>query len=92
LILDEGLLFTTTARCFVVDMDNRKAVVERFGEKIGSLLCERFTVHYTPKHGRWLNQAEIEISRSVAMLGTRRNPVVGTPAATSAGVDPKDEP
>jgi len=25
-------------------------------------LWERFTVHYTPKHGSWLNQAEIEIS------------------------------
>ena len=48
-------------------MDNlsshsRKALVERFGEKIGSMLWERFTVHYTPKHGSWLNQAEIEIS------------------------------
>jgi hypothetical protein len=38
-------------------MDNlsshsRKALVDRFGEKIGGLLWERFTVHYTPKHGR----------------------------------------
>jgi hypothetical protein len=40
----------------------RKAVVERFGEKPGGWLWERFTVHYTPKHGSWLNQAEIEIS------------------------------
>ena len=36
--------------------------MDRFGEKIGGLLWERFTVHYTPKHGSWLNQAEIEIS------------------------------
>jgi transposase len=41
---------------------NRKALADRFGEKIGGLLWERFTVHYTPKHGSWLNQAEIEIS------------------------------
>ena len=41
---------------------NRKALVDRFGEKIGGLSWERFTVHYTPKHGSWLNQAEIEIS------------------------------
>jgi hypothetical protein len=40
----------------------RKAVVERFGEKAGSWLWNRFTVHYTPKHGSWLNQAEIAIS------------------------------
>src|ERR1035437_7461469 len=61
-------------------MDNlsshsRKALVDRFGEKIGGMLCERFTVHYTPKHGSWLNQAEIEISLfSRQCLGQRRIP------------------
>ena len=64
-------------------MDNlsshsRKAVVERFGEKAGSWLWERFTVHYTPKHGSWLNQAEIEISLfSWQCLGQRRIPSFG---------------
>src|SRR5271156_4011307 len=54
---------------------NRKALADRFGEKIGGLLWERFTVHYTPKHGSWLNQAEIEISLfSRECLGTRRLP------------------
>ena len=54
---------------------NRKALVDRFGEKIGSLLWDRFTVHYTPKHGSWLNQAEIEISLfSRQCLGRRRIP------------------
>ena len=61
-------------------MDNlsshhRKALVDRFGEKIGGMLWERFTVHYTPKHGSWLNQAEIEISLfSRQCLGQRRIP------------------
>ena len=51
----------------------RKAVVERFGEKAGSGLWNRFTVHYTPKHGSWLNQAEIAISLfSRQCLGRRR--------------------
>jgi transposase len=51
----------------------RKAVVERFGEKAGSWLWNRFTVHYTPKHGSWLNQAEIAISMfSRQCLGGRR--------------------
>ena len=54
---------------------NRKALVDRFGEKIGGLLWERFTVHYTPKHGSWLNQAEIEISLFTRQcLGRRRIP------------------
>ena len=64
-------------------MDNlsshhRKALVDRFGEKIGGMLWERFTVHYTPKHGSWLNQAEIEISLfSRQCLGRRRIPSLG---------------
>ena len=59
-------------------MDNlsshtRKAVVGRFGEKEGGWLWNRFTVHYTPKHGSWLNQAEIAISMfSRQCLGKRR--------------------
>jgi hypothetical protein len=41
-------------------MDNlsshrRKALVDRYGERIGGLLWDLFTVHYTPKHGSWLN-------------------------------------
>ena len=61
-------------------MDNlsshrRKALVDRFGEKIGGWLWNRFTVHYTPKHGSWLDQAEIEISLfSRQCLGHRRIP------------------
>jgi hypothetical protein len=57
---------------------NRKALVDRLGNKIGGLLWERFTVHYTPKHGSWLNQAEIEISLfSRQCLGQRRIPSLG---------------
>jgi hypothetical protein len=50
-------------------MDNRssharKAVVDRFGIEAGDWLWNRFTVHYTPKHGRWSNRAEIAIGLS----------------------------
>jgi hypothetical protein len=42
------------------------------------MLWERFTVHYTPKHGSWLNQAEIEISLfSRQCLGRNRIPSFG---------------
>ncbi len=34
---------------------------ERFGEQHTTHLWERFSLHYTPQHGSWLNQAEIEI-------------------------------
>jgi len=57
---------------------NRKALVDRFGEKMGGLLSERFTVHYTPNHGSWLNQTEIEISLfSRQCLGQGRIPSLG---------------
>lgn len=37
------------------------SLVRHYGEKKGQALWSRFTVHYTPKHGSWLNQAELEI-------------------------------
>ena len=52
---------------------SRKAVIDRFGEKAGDWLWQCFTVHHTPKHGSWLNQAEIEIGIfSRQCLGKRR--------------------
>lgn len=40
---------------------NEKSLVGYYGRKKGQKLWKSFTVHYTPKHGSWLNQAEIEI-------------------------------
>lgn len=68
------------ARTIHLVMDNlnihgRKSLVDYFGEQEGGYLWDRFTVHYTPKHGSWLNQAEIELSMfSRQCLGTRRIP------------------
>ena len=43
----------------------------------GRYLWSRLKVHYTPKHGSWLNQAEIELSlMSRQCLGTRRIPTL----------------
>ena len=40
---------------------------------------DRFTTHYTPTHGSWLNQAEIEIGIfSRQCLGSRRIPNLKT--------------
>ncbi len=64
-------------------MDNlnihcRKSLVDCFGEQAGGELWNRLTVHYTPKHGSWLNQAEIELSLySRQCLGKRRIPTLG---------------
>jgi hypothetical protein len=44
----------------------RRALTDSFGEQVGGWMWSRFTPHYTPKHGSWLNQAEIEMDRSAA--------------------------
>ena len=59
-------------------MDNlsthtKNALTDTFGVSEGEKLWSRFTPHYTPKHGSWLNQAEIEVSIfSRQCLGQRR--------------------
>ena len=69
-----------TAQTIHLVMDNlnthkRKSLIDAFGEEIGSEIWNRFTVHYTPTHGSWLNQAEIEISLFARQcLGGRRIP------------------
>lgn len=61
-------------------MDNlsthtRKPLTDLCGEELGSEIWDCFTPHYTPKHGSWLNQAEIEIGLfSRQCLGRRRIP------------------
>jgi len=55
-----------------------KSLTDCFGQAEGRRLWQRFTPHYTPKHGSWLNQAEIELSLySRQCLGTRRFPDLG---------------
>jgi transposase len=55
----------------------RKSAIGYYGELAGIHLWNRFAIHYTPKHGSWLNQAEIEISLfSRQCLGGRRIPTL----------------
>src|ERR1700736_3201369 len=54
-----------------LNIHRRKALADVFGAE----MWDRFTVHYTPTHGSWLNQAEIEIGIfSRQCLGKRRIP------------------
>ena len=41
---------------------------------IARRLVERFEFHFTPKHGSWLNMAEIELSALVRQCLDRRLP------------------
>lgn len=66
------------ARTIHLVMDNlnihcQKSLTDYFGRRRGRSLWRRVRVHFTPKHGSWLNQAEIELSLvSRGCLGHRR--------------------
>lgn len=54
------------AERIVLVMDNLNthrtaSLYEAFPPEKARALCERFEIHHTPKHGSWLNMAEIEI-------------------------------
>jgi len=55
------------AEKIVLVMDNLNthtpgALYEAFAPEEARRLCERLEIHYTPKHGSWLNIAECELS------------------------------
>ena len=57
----------STAKTIVLVMDNLNihalhCLYEAFEPAEARRLTERFEVHYTPKHGSWLNVAEIFLS------------------------------
>jgi len=62
-----------------LNIHRRKSLTDLYGAEVGGEIWNRLTVHYTPTHGSWLNQAEIEIGIfSRQCLGTRRIPDLKT--------------
>jgi len=58
-----------------LNIHRRKSLTDLYGKELGEEIWDRFTVHYTPTHGSWLNQAEIEIGiLSRQCLSNRRIP------------------
>jgi transposase len=58
---------------------SENACIETFGKQHGRSLWRRFKVHFTPKHGSWLNAAEMEASLlSRQCIGKRRIPDLRT--------------
>jgi len=68
------------AEKIVLVMDNLNthtvsSLYETFAPEEAFRLAQRLEIHYTPKHGSWLNIAEIELSAMAAQcLGQRRIP------------------
>ena len=62
-----------------LNIHRRKALSDVFGPEMAAEVWDRFTIHYTPTHGSWLNQAEIEIGIFARQcLGSRRIPDLQT--------------
>ena len=67
----------------VLVMDNLNthkpaALYEAFEPAVARSLIERLEIHYTPKHGSWLNMAEIELSVLSRQCLDRRIPDANT--------------
>ena len=67
------------AKCIVVVLDNLNthdpaSFYEAFAPDEAHRLTQRFEFHYTPKHGSWLNMAEIEFSVLGRQVLNRRIP------------------
>jgi hypothetical protein len=62
-----------------LNIHSRKSLTDLYGVELGGEIWDCFTVHHTPIHGSWLNQAEIEIGMfSRQCLGRRRIPDLPT--------------
>jgi DDE superfamily endonuclease len=77
------------AECIVLVMDNLNthtpaALYEAFPPAEAKRLADKLEIHYTPKHGSWLNIAEIELSVLSRQCLDRRVPDFATLAAEVA--------
>ncbi len=62
-----------------LNIHRRKSLTDRYGESEGREIWSRLTIHPTPIHGSWLDQAELELSLySRQCLGRRRIPDLKT--------------
>lgn len=53
-----------------------KAIINRYGKRLGQKIIDKLEVHYTPKHASWLNMAEIEINVYSRQVLKRRNATI----------------
>jgi DDE superfamily endonuclease len=78
------------AEKIVLVMDNLNthtpaSLYEAFAPAEAKRLADRLEIHYTPKHGSWLNMAEIELSVLASQCLDRRLPDQATLAREAEG-------
>jgi len=61
-----------------LNIHNEKSFYEAFSEDEAKQILEKIKFHYTPKHGSWLNAAEIEINVMEMQCTNKRIGDIGT--------------
>ena len=76
----KGLFKSRFCRLFIPRLTTHtpSAFYETFEPEEAWRLVERFEFHFTPKHGSWLNMAEIELSALVRQCLDQRIPDIQT--------------
>lgn len=79
-MLDERYPAATKVRLVMDNLNTHDlaSLYETFPPAEARRLAERLEIHHTPKHGSWLNIAEIELSALTGQCLSRRLPDLGT--------------
>jgi len=78
-LLDEQYHYTKKITLVMDNLNTHgiSSLYQAFPPEEAFRLAQRLEIHYTPKHGSWLNIAEIELSAmAVQCLGKRRIPTI----------------
>ena len=77
-MLDERYPQATKVRLVMDNLNTHSAasLYEAFDPEEARRLAQRLEIHYTPKHGSWLNIAEIELSALNGQCLNRRIPTI----------------
>lgn len=79
-MLDERYSSAVKVRLVMDNLNTHRiaSLYETFEPKEARRLAERLDIYYTPKHGSWLNMAEIELSALKGQCLDRRIPDITT--------------
>jgi hypothetical protein len=79
-MLDERYTNAILVRLILDNLNTHSvaSLYEAFEPQEARRLAERLDIHYTPKHGSWLNMAEIELSALAGQCLNRRIPDLTT--------------
>ena len=73
-LVDEAYPHVPVIRVVLLNTHRRASLYETFPPAEARRIAKRLEFHFTPKHGSWLNMAEIEFSVLARACLKKRNP------------------